>query len=482
MAPITYLYPLWIRTMIEKVEYEKDKINALLTELPKENQSFYYDLLNNNVLDDQAYKDVFYLLNYELTQLSIQTKHIDTISTEDLNQLTPWVRDENRKAWSEMLQTTPAHEVCPYFSLLLESRKKILMLPLDTLKSEDLESMLPGIMKSQKEYMALANEEEESCLKSHSNALNLLKNQADINLHIGTLFDLVKDNEELVTFYQNILAYKHDEPFKVRLIRVLRMEIAMSALNEHLEITQLKLDRIIAMLDEDIRQEYKNPTIKKLEPIALHDLLKTELNLLKNDLQCHIKEQFIHVEQEKIRQEQLQREQQDKVLQLQRIREQQQKEIDEQILQEKQEKKRQVPLLQILNDIHFDEYLEIFNHKAAHYGESNTDAYQLALNATNTLISDLIMAKNAFLSTKDISPVKLEASFKNKCLLAIETAKEVLQEHRGWKEILANFASAIVSVASLGIANYLTSRGFFNLFPTKTDGAEKLDGFLLMLN
>jgi hypothetical protein len=356
------------------------------------------------------------------------------------------------------------------------------MQPSDTLKSEDLESMMLKIMKDQKEYMAWANEEEELRLNSHTNTLNLLKNQDDINLQIGTLLDLVKENEQLVTFYQNILANKYDEPFKARLIRVLRMEIAMSALDENLEINPLKLDRVIEMLDEDIRKEYQNPTSKKLESKALHDLLQTELDLLKNDLKCQVKEQSMQIEQEKKRQEQLQRAKQEQMRQLQQIREQQEKDIYEQILQEKQEKERQVPLLKLLQDMHFDEYLEVFQHKATHYAESNTDEYQRALNATNTLIRDLLTAKTTFLSTKDLNQVQLEASFKEKCLRTIETARETLKEHRGWKEILASFASAIVSILSFGIANYLTGRGFFSLFPTKTDGVEKLDGFVLMMN
>lgn len=437
--------------MIEKEEYGKDSIIGLLIKLPIANQSFYFDRL----VDCSTYKDLLYVLNYELILLSIQKEHIDNITTEDLDQLTPWVRDENRDGWREMLRTTPAQAVCPYFSLLLESRKKMLVQPSDTLKSNDLESMMLTLMTAQKEFIAAKTEEEAFRINAHTDALNRLKSQNDNNLHINTLLDLIKDDEERVTFYQNILADKPDAPLTLRLIKVLRMDIALSAIDPNLEITPLKLNRVMEMTST----EY----VENIEPRALYELLQVELSLLKDDLRCQGKAH------------------QEKIQQLKRIHEQQAKEIYEKILGERHEKERQAPLLKTLQAIHFDEYLEVFTHKAEHYAEHDTDEYQRALNATNTLIRDLVTAKNTFLSTKDVNQVQLQTVFKNQCLASIATAREVLKEHRGWKETLANFASAIASILSLGIANYLTDRGFFSLFPIKTDGVEKLDDFAYVM-
>ena len=446
-----FSHTLWIRLMIEKDEYSKDKIIALLTKLPITHQSFYYDRL----ADYPTYKDLFYVLNYELTLLSIQTKYIDNISTEDLDQLTPWVRDENRDSWREMLRTTPVHAICPYFSLLLESRKKILTLPEQTLKSDDLESMMLKLMTDQKEFIATKREEEALRLNTHADALNFLKNHEDSNLHINTLLDLIKDDEERITFYQNILADKPDAPLTLCLIKVLRMDIALSAIDANLEITQPKLNRVM----ETSYTEYG----ENLSPRAVYELLQAELSLLKDDLRCQGKEH------------------QEKIQQLKQTHEQQAKESYEQILRKRHEKERQAPLLKTLQAMHFDEYLEIFAHKAEHYAEHNTDEYQRALHATNTLIRDLVTAKNTFLSTKDVNQLQLQATFKNQCLASIATAREVLKEHRGWKETLANFASAIASILSLGIANHLTDKGFFSLFPMKTDGVEKLDDFAYVM-
>jgi hypothetical protein len=72
--------------------------------------------------------------------------------------------------------------------------------------------------------------------------------------------------------------------------------------------------------------------------------------------------------------------------------------------------------------------------------------------------------------------------FTELCLNGIKEARKVLDHHRGWKQFLANFASALASFCSLGIANLVTGRSIFGLFPTKTDSAQKIDEFESGLN
>ena len=66
--------------------------------------------------------------------------------------------------------------------------------------------------------------------------------------------------------------------------------------------------------------------------------------------------------------------------------------------------------------------------------------------------------------------VKLKR-FETKCHNAVKVAMITLKEHRGYKEILANILSAIVSICTLGAVNYITGRKFLCLFPVPTAGA-----------
>lgn len=63
--------------------------------------------------------------------------------------------------------------------------------------------------------------------------------------------------------------------------------------------------------------------------------------------------------------------------------------------------------------------------------------------------------------------------FQSSCHLAISRARPFLEEHRGWKEFFADFATAIVSLVTLGIVNLAYHR--LRLFTCKTDSAMALD-------
>ena len=117
----------------------------------------------------------------------------------------------------------------------------------------------------------------------------------------------------------------------------------------------------------------------------------------------------------------------------------------------------------------FDTHLKNIEEKAKQFGANDS-----AADAAKTLHKNLIEAKSIFLSSSEPMENKLPI-FEVSCRKAINNSREVLKHHCGWKEILANIASAIVSICSIGGANLATGRGFFGLFPKQTDTAKKLD-------
>ena len=70
------------------------------------------------------------------------------------------------------------------------------------------------------------------------------------------------------------------------------------------------------------------------------------------------------------------------------------------------------------------------------------------------------------------SGVTKKEDFVDTCTTAIDKAREVLEQHRGWKQVLNDIASLIVSFFSLGIANWVTGNKW--LFHSKTDSEKKL--------
>lgn len=127
-----------------------------------------------------------------------------------------------------------------------------------------------------------------------------------------------------------------------------------------------------------------------------------------------------------------------------------------------------------LQTINFDRYLAVIEMKKDKYKNSDRPDYKSAVTAAGTLHDALTSAKSNFLQSQE--PMnRAWPEFKTACLAAIDNSRAVLEQHRGWKQILADICSAIVSVVSLGLANYAVKNGMFGLFPTKTDSAEKLD-------
>jgi hypothetical protein len=122
----------------------------------------------------------------------------------------------------------------------------------------------------------------------------------------------------------------------------------------------------------------------------------------------------------------------------------------------------------------FDKYLDVIEQKKNKYKNSTRTDYMSAVTAAEKLHNALTLAKANFIQSQE-PPKTAWLDFQTACFDAIEDSREVLEQHRGWKQVLADICSAIVSVVTLGIPNIATGRGMFGLFRTKTDTVEKLD-------
>ena len=454
------------------------QINELLASLPEKSKSFYQEILNKeSPFDpDLFHTEVFVVINYELIFLSLQKKDIKDITHEDLNLLTPWVRPGNQNNWVAMLSTSSPESVFPWLDQILKSRQKILTLPTEKHKSEDLENMVPDMVELDKKYkLELAQSLESTKMTCYSALLSIASNFFSINANINSLMNSLKKEIQQHQFYQDLLTKGDNPEFRSNLLKALRMELAMCSIDEKLEMTPPKLDILIKMLDADIRKNYENRNTS-IEPAKLFQELKTDLNQKKTDLITQLQLLELKAQQEKERQAQMLKEQQERARQAQEQKAQQEKEYQERLFKEKQEALRQAPMLKILQNINFDSYLKRFENKAAKFKGNHRKDYIQAFNAANVLINDLKTAKINFLNS-DQSIDKSTIIFKQACRDAITRASTVLKQHRGWKQALADFTSLIVSILTVGAANIATGRGLFGLFPTKTDSQKLIDNF-----
>ncbi|MBA3536026.1 MAG: hypothetical protein H0T84_05375 [Tatlockia sp.] len=110
-------------------------------------------------------------------------------------------------------------------------------------------------------------------------------------------------------------------------------------------------------------------------------------------------------------------------------------------------------------------YCEFFKTKE----EKFQSEYSEAAKAAKELRSSI---NKAIINHLDSGNLKM---FKTVCIDAIDKASTELEKHRGWKQWLAHFASAIISILTFGYFNLNYNLGIFGLFPTKTDSKSKLD-------
>ncbi|GGI93334.1 hypothetical protein [Legionella impletisoli] len=117
----------------------------------------------------------------------------------------------------------------------------------------------------------------------------------------------------------------------------------------------------------------------------------------------------------------------------------------------------------ILADMKFDHYLAIIDEqtKILEVKARNKIKYEKSASKARMLYFNLLEAKRQFLDSDEPLNLRLE-QFKTNALRAIDTAKSTLGSHLHWKQILADIASAILTVASCFITYFVTGR--FRLF------------------
>lgn len=127
-----------------------------------------------------------------------------------------------------------------------------------------------------------------------------------------------------------------------------------------------------------------------------------------------------------------------------------------------------------LLDIRFGFHLDNINEKIKEYGNRKGKDNEDALKAAKQLYRGLLEEKYLLCTGPGTDEEKLGA-FKSACVDKIDAADVVLKEHRGWKQLIADLFSAIISLVTLYTVNYATGRGMFGLFATRTHGKMVLD-------
>lgn len=119
----------------------------------------------------------------------------------------------------------------------------------------------------------------------------------------------------------------------------------------------------------------------------------------------------------------------------------------------------------------FTEQLKSIHRKAL---KLQDDGHALAAQAAFGLHRNLDTAFVGYVN-QQVSP----AEFKKSCNDSIVAARPILEQHRGWKEILYNIALAIaglvVGYVAAGFYNLITTRGQHFFFKCRTDSAKQID-------
>jgi hypothetical protein len=118
----------------------------------------------------------------------------------------------------------------------------------------------------------------------------------------------------------------------------------------------------------------------------------------------------------------------------------------------------------ILRESHFPEYLQILDNKVKEVErQAKDDNYRNAANVARELYNTLNNAKVGFLNSEKRIALP---EFQYKCIKAINYALPLLEKHQGWKELLADIASVVLTITTLGMT-YLATGQFWFLSPKK---------------
>ncbi|AMP88294.1 hypothetical protein [Legionella pneumophila] len=132
--------------------------------------------------------------------------------------------------------------------------------------------------------------------------------------------------------------------------------------------------------------------------------------------------------------------------------------------------------LNVLATIKFSDHLKIIEKMVktleAKAGEDKN--YQRAAPIARTFYDNLLIAEEHFKNSQLPKNDKCR-NFHQACVRAINSALPVLEVHRGWKQVLADLASALVTLCTLGGANLYAGR--WRLFPVPTDSEKIVKDF-----
>ncbi|KTD42371.1 hypothetical protein [Legionella quateirensis] len=130
----------------------------------------------------------------------------------------------------------------------------------------------------------------------------------------------------------------------------------------------------------------------------------------------------------------------------------------------------------ILVQINFAKHLETIKslrdrlQETAKTNKNYDNAAQTAVRLYNSLQD----TEQVFLNSGKPNQTNVQ-DFQKNCIDAVSNALPVLSDHRGWKQVLVNFLSDVLSVLSCGVANLIT--GQFRFFKTQTQSELVIQDF-----
>ena len=102
--------------------------------------------------------------------------------------------------------------------------------------------------------------------------------------------------------------------------------------------------------------------------------------------------------------------------------------------------------------------------------------YENAAGTAENMYRIILEAKETWKNSPAMDPAEESAALKHfveTCKDAIHDARHELSQHRGWKQVLADFLNTLIFIGTLSISYHATNK--FRLFSPKTDSEKKLD-------
>ncbi|HAT8177937.1 TPA: Dot/Icm secretion system substrate [Legionella pneumophila] len=132
--------------------------------------------------------------------------------------------------------------------------------------------------------------------------------------------------------------------------------------------------------------------------------------------------------------------------------------------------------LNILAEIKFSDHLKTIESmvKTLEAKAGDDENYKRAAPIARKFYSNLLNAEEHFKNSNQPKNLKCR-NFYQVCVRAINAALPALEVHRGWKQVLADLASALVTVCTLGGANLYAGR--WRLFPVPTESEKIVKDF-----